>query len=65
MRIVLCGPEGEELFSGYSVSTVPPPVMPKAALPTLAYDEAADEGEDPSASGIYLTDSARAAQESR
>lgn len=68
MRIVLCGPEGEELFSGYSVSTVPPPATPVVAktLPTL--DDAAvddEEREDPSASGIYLTDSARAPQESR
>jgi hypothetical protein len=64
MRIVLCGPEGEELFSGYSVSTLPPPVLP-SALPSAAEDAPDDEGEDPSASGIYLTESARAAQGSR
>lgn len=50
MRIVLCGPEGEELFSGYSVSTVPPPVGPKAA--DAADDETEREG--PSSSGLYL-----------
>lgn len=51
MRIVLCGPEGEELFSGYSVSTVPPPVAPRAVDVLDALDE---EHEDPSSSGIYL-----------
>ncbi|MEO6418208.1 MAG: hypothetical protein ABIP39_02300 [Polyangiaceae bacterium] len=61
MRIVLCGPEGEELFSGYSVSTLPPPA-PAKALPSISDDE---EGEDASESGIYLTESVRAAQESR
>ena len=52
MRIVLCGPEGEELFSGYSVSTLPPP-----AVPTLADDD--EEGEGPSSSGIYAVDSSK------
>jgi hypothetical protein len=51
MRIVLCGPEGEELFSGYSVSTIPPPVGPKAAY---AADDEETEREGPSSSGLYL-----------
>ena len=51
MRIVLCGLEGEELFSGYSVSTLPPPVAPNEADEDDAVDT---EREGPSSSGIYL-----------